>query len=47
MDTRCIVQYDDECFAVCVWGDAKIYVINKEKIDGGVIGFTTMHNPCK
>ena len=38
-DCRSIVQYDEEKFAVCVWGDEKIYTINRDKVDGCIIGF--------
>jgi len=39
MDTRCIVQYQDDKFVVAVWGESDIYVIDRDKPDGAV-GFS-------
>ena len=33
LDTRCIIQFDEEKFVACVWGKAEIYVIDREKPD--------------
>ena len=33
LDTRCIIQFDEEKFIACVWGQAEIYVIDREKPD--------------
>ena len=49
LDTRCILQFDDEKFVACVWGQSDIYVIDREKPDA-VNSFETNPNagtPCK
>jgi len=46
LDTRCIVQYQDDKFVVAVWGESDIYVIDRDKPDGAV-GFSCGYNPCK
>ena len=49
LDTRCILQFDDEKFVACVWGQSDIYVIDREKPDA-VNSFETNLNagtPCK
>ena len=49
LDTRCIMQFDDEKFVACVWGQSEIYVIDREKPDA-VNSFETNFNagsPCK
>jgi hypothetical protein len=46
LDTRCIIQYDEEKFAACVWGQSEIYIIDREKPDA-VNSFETLANPCK
>lgn len=33
LDTRCIIQFDEEKFIACVWGQSEIYVIDREKPD--------------
>lgn len=33
LDTRCIIQFDDEKFVACVWGTSEIFVIDREKPD--------------
>ena len=33
LDTRCIIQYDEEKFIACVWGKSEIFVIDREKPD--------------
>ena len=48
-DTRCIMQFDDEKFVACVWGQSEIYVIDREKPDA-VNSFETnptVGQPCK
>ena len=42
-DTRCILQFDDEKFVACVWGQSEIYVIDREKPDA-VNSFETNPN---
>ena len=46
MDTRCIIQYDEEKFAAVVWGQSEIFIIDREKPDA-VNSFETLANPCK
>lgn len=33
LDTRCIIQFDEEKFVACVWGTSEIFVIDREKPD--------------
>ena len=48
LDTRCIIQFDEEKFVACVWGQAEIFVIDREKPDA-VNSFETggSQPPCK
>ena len=49
LDTRCILQFDDEKFVACVWGQSEIYVIDREKPDA-INSFETNPSagtPCK
>jgi len=41
MDTRCIIQFDDEKFVASVWERSEIFVIDREKPDA-VNSFETM-----
>ena len=43
LDTRCILQFDNEKFVACVWGQSEIYVIDREKPDA-VNSFETNPN---
>ena len=48
LDTRCIIQYDEEKFVACVWGKSEIFVIDREKPEitqSFETGGTT--TPCK
>ena len=33
LDTRCVIQFDEEKFVACVWGTSEIFVIDREKPD--------------
>lgn len=48
LDTRCIIQFDEEKFVACVWGKSEIFVIDREKPDA-VNSFETggSQPPCK
>lgn len=48
LDTRCIIQFDEEKFVACVWGTSEIFVIDREKPDA-VNSFETggSQTPCK
>lgn len=30
-DIRCVIQFDEEKFVACVWGDPEIYIIDRER----------------
>ena len=48
METRCIIQFDEEKFIATVWGKSEIYVIDREKPEmtqGFETGGST--TPCK
>jgi hypothetical protein len=45
-DTRCILQFDEEKFVACVWGQSEIYIIDREKPEA-VNSFETVTNPSK
>ena len=48
MDTRTIIRYDEDSYAVVVWGDSKIFVINRKEPEAAVIGFDCKApNTCK